>query len=96
MSKGTEDTLWASMRALEEKAQPLRRMAARSERKAAASYQEEAEMRANHSSAIREKEIFTGNRFRIRSPSRHHSPPRALLAMRKLRLRASPFLPLHL
>ena len=65
MSQGTEDILWASMRALEEKAQPLRRMAARSERKAAARYQEEAEMRANHASAIREILAQEGNSLSI-------------------------------
>jgi hypothetical protein len=65
MSKGTEDTLWASMRALEEKAKLLRRTAARSERKTAARYQEEAETCAKHPSAIREILAQEGNSLSI-------------------------------
>jgi hypothetical protein len=65
MSKGTEHTLWASMRALEEKTELLRRVAARSERKAAPRYQEEAETRANHASPIREILAQKGNSLSI-------------------------------
>jgi hypothetical protein len=84
MSQGTEDTLLA-MRALEEKAELLRRMAARSERKAAACYQEVAEMRANP---------FLGHPRNIAiAPS---FPAARATGNAKLRLRASPFLPLHL
>jgi two-component system chemotaxis response regulator CheB len=53
MSQATEDTLWASMRALEEKAHLLRRMASRSAESAAVRYEEEAETCDNHAGAIR-------------------------------------------
>jgi len=54
LSQGMEDALWASMRALEEKAELLRRMASRSERRAAARYTEEAERCERHAGEIRE------------------------------------------
>lgn len=54
MAKGTEDTLWASMRALEENADLLRRMASRADPRAAARYEEEAETCTNHATSIRE------------------------------------------
>ena|SRR5690242_17140964 len=54
LSQATEDTLWASMRALEEKADLLRRMASRSRPRAAERYEEEAEGCDNHAAAIRE------------------------------------------
>jgi two-component system chemotaxis response regulator CheB len=54
LSQGMEDALWASMRALEEKADLLRRMASRSEPKAADRYTEEAERCDKHASEIRE------------------------------------------
>ncbi len=52
-SKATEDTLWASMRALEEKADLLRRMASRSDERAAARLHEEAETIEAHAAQIR-------------------------------------------
>lgn len=54
MSQATEDTLWASMRALEEKADLLRRMASRSPETAALRYEEEAETCESHAEGIRE------------------------------------------
>jgi two-component system, chemotaxis family, protein-glutamate methylesterase/glutaminase len=53
VSKGTEDTLWASMRALEEKAELLHRMASRSGSRAAARFEEEAETCEKHAADIR-------------------------------------------
>lgn len=60
-SKATEDTLWASMRALEEKADLLRRMASHSGRRAAARYEEEAETCDNHAVTIRNILAENGN-----------------------------------
>ena len=54
MSESTEDALWASMRALEEKAAVLRRMAPRSVGKLAAAYTEEAEACEQHARSIRD------------------------------------------
>jgi len=54
MSKATEDALWASMRALEEKADLLHRMASRSERRAAERFEEQAETSEKHAAGIRE------------------------------------------
>ena len=54
MSKATEDVLWASMRALEEKADLLHRMASRSERRAAERFEEQAETSEKHAAGIRE------------------------------------------
>jgi two-component system chemotaxis response regulator CheB len=53
LSKATEDTLWASMRALEEKADLLRRMASSSNRRAALRFQAEAETVESHATQIR-------------------------------------------
>lgn len=60
-SKATEDTLWASMRALEEKADLLRRTASRSAPRSAARYEEEAEACQNHAAAIRDMLAQDGN-----------------------------------
>lgn len=61
-SNATEDTLWAGMRALEEKADLLRRMVARSEPRAAARYEEEAHTIENHATAIRDMLAEEGGR----------------------------------
>ena len=53
MSEATEDALWASMRALEEKAALLRRMAPRSVKQLTHAYQEEAEACERHVESIR-------------------------------------------
>lgn len=54
MSEATEDALWASMRALEEKAALLRRMVPRSGRQLATSYAEQAEACERHAKSIRD------------------------------------------
>jgi two-component system chemotaxis response regulator CheB len=54
LSNSMEDTLWAGMRALKEKAGLLKRMASRADRRAAALYEEEAEAYENHAAIIRE------------------------------------------
>jgi two-component system, chemotaxis family, protein-glutamate methylesterase/glutaminase len=53
MSEATEDALWASMRALEEKAALLRRMARRSGKQLANAYEEEAQACQRHVDSIR-------------------------------------------
>lgn len=53
VSQSTEETLWAAMRALEEKSDLLRRLAARSKPRSAARFEEGAETAANHVAAIR-------------------------------------------
>lgn len=62
LSKATEDTLWASMRALEEKADLLRRMASRSDRRSSARFDEEAETTERHAAAIRDMLAREGSR----------------------------------
>ena len=52
LSKTMEDTLWASKRVLEEKADLMRRMASRVDQTVAARYQEEAERVQSHAAAI--------------------------------------------
>ena len=54
LSNSMEDTLWAGMRALGEKAGLLKRMASRADERVAALYEEEAEAYENHAAAIRE------------------------------------------
>ena len=54
LSNSMEDTLWAGMRALGEKAGLLKRMASGADERVAALYEEEAEAYENHAAAIRE------------------------------------------
>lgn len=68
MSKAMEDMLWASMRALEEKADLLRRMVSRSQERSALRYEEEAETCDSHVAAIREMLARGANSLAVTGP----------------------------
>lgn len=67
-TNSVEDTLWASMRALEEKADLLRRMATRADQRSAARYEEEAARVENHAAVIRDMLAESGDTVAEESP----------------------------
>ena len=62
LSQSMESALWTAMRALEEKADLLRRMAARADRRAATRFAEQAESYHQHAAALRNMLVQGGTR----------------------------------